>query len=96
MKKQEAKRRRSWVALLRSPLNSRSAVAPDDRPRNATQVIVAKGHCRSKLLLGPLVHLVISADNRRSYARTSRCSVLGDITKGIAKGQRRLDAELFR
>src|ERR1051325_7376299 len=38
---------RDWVALLRSPLNSRSSVAADNPPRNATQVIGPTAVCRS-------------------------------------------------
>ena len=43
-------RRRDWVALLRSPSNSRSSVAADNPPRNATQVISRLAFCRSNLL----------------------------------------------
>ena len=41
---------RNWVALLRSPANTRASIAPDNRPRNATQVIVSNPLCRSKFV----------------------------------------------
>ena len=44
---QGARGARNWVALLRSPLNLRASVAADNRPRNATQVIVQRTLCRA-------------------------------------------------
>ena len=49
-KKTRAELRRNWGALLRSPANSRSSVAADNHPRNATQVIVGQALGRAKLI----------------------------------------------
>ena len=67
---QRLERRRNWVALLRSQANSRSSDAPDNRPRNATQVIGRLALCRRNFFAvaaGPGAQ-VVRLWNKRSYA----------------------------
>jgi hypothetical protein len=70
--RQRARWPRDWVALLRSPLNSRSSVAADNPPRNATQVIGQFALCRSNPFStrATLSYVTGAPYDKRFYVRT--------------------------